>query len=230
MDIGRRVREVREDLGMQRTVLARRVGVAENTIYRIETGERTPSVGLLERIARELRTEPAELLREAVPLAPARQEVGQPKPREEERLMDRPEVRAWLTEQGHMSGEEFLSWAGEHESLEEIEDAIAELHAKRDELLAALRTSAVRKVLFPVPPGLSKDETRNWLLKPPGRWELQWEIRHEYLARELVLEDYSRQLFALGETEDYLVRVRDPKRHEQLLEEKRVAVAELAFA
>src|SRR5829696_3232308 len=69
MDIGRRVREVREDLGMQRTVLARRVGAAENTIYRIETGKRTPSVELLEKIARELRTEPAEFLRGPVPLA-----------------------------------------------------------------------------------------------------------------------------------------------------------------
>jgi len=49
---------------MQRTVLARRVGVAENTIYRIETAKRTPSVVLLEKIARELRTEPAEFLRE----------------------------------------------------------------------------------------------------------------------------------------------------------------------
>jgi transcriptional regulator with XRE-family HTH domain len=76
MDIGRRVREVREDLGMQRTVLARRVGVAENTIYRIETGERTPSVGLLEKIARELRTEPAELLREPAPKASAPSNAG----------------------------------------------------------------------------------------------------------------------------------------------------------
>jgi transcriptional regulator with XRE-family HTH domain len=64
MNIGQRVREAREVLGMQRTVLARRVGVAENTIYRIETAKRTPSVELLEKIARELRTEPAELLRE----------------------------------------------------------------------------------------------------------------------------------------------------------------------
>src|SRR5215211_5409424 len=73
MDIGQRVREVREDLGMQRTVLARRVGVAENTIYRIETGKRTPSVEVLEKIARELRTEPAEFLREPVPLDEAPQ-------------------------------------------------------------------------------------------------------------------------------------------------------------
>src|SRR5215216_3186184 len=71
MNIGQRIREVREDLGMQATVLARRAGVAPNTIYRIETGERTPSMALLEKIARELRTEPAELLREPVPLADA---------------------------------------------------------------------------------------------------------------------------------------------------------------
>jgi transcriptional regulator with XRE-family HTH domain len=56
---------------MQRTVLARRVGVAENTIYRIETGKRTPSVELLEKIAHELRTEPADLLKEPVPLGEA---------------------------------------------------------------------------------------------------------------------------------------------------------------
>jgi transcriptional regulator with XRE-family HTH domain len=71
MNVGQRIREVREDLGMQATVLARRAGVAPNTIYRIETGERTPSMALLEKIARELRTEPAELLREPVPLAEA---------------------------------------------------------------------------------------------------------------------------------------------------------------
>lgn len=64
MNIGQRIKEVREDLGMQSSVLARRVGVAANTIYRIEAGDRTPSVALLEKIARELRTEPAELLRE----------------------------------------------------------------------------------------------------------------------------------------------------------------------
>jgi transcriptional regulator with XRE-family HTH domain len=68
MNIGQRVKEAREDLGMQATVLARRVGVAPNTIYRIETGDRTPSVALLEKIARELRTEPANLFKEPVPL------------------------------------------------------------------------------------------------------------------------------------------------------------------
>ncbi|MDP9475643.1 MAG: helix-turn-helix domain-containing protein [Actinomycetota bacterium] len=66
---------------MQRTVLARRVGVAENTIYRIETGKRTPSVELLEKIARELRTEPAELLRElAEPVGAGKDEAPSPGP------------------------------------------------------------------------------------------------------------------------------------------------------
>jgi transcriptional regulator with XRE-family HTH domain len=67
MDVGRRIREVREDLGMPAAVLARRIGVAPNTVWRYESGEREPSMAMLEKIARELRTEPAELLRERTP-------------------------------------------------------------------------------------------------------------------------------------------------------------------
>jgi transcriptional regulator with XRE-family HTH domain len=78
MDLGRRIREVREDLGMPAAVLARRIGVAPNTVWRYESGEREPSMAMLEKIARELRTEPAELLREPVPLAEAPQETGPP--------------------------------------------------------------------------------------------------------------------------------------------------------
>jgi transcriptional regulator with XRE-family HTH domain len=82
MNVGQRIRETREDLGMQGAALARRVGVSRNTIYRIERGERTPSMALLERIARELRTEPSELLKgPAVPAgkAEAPAEAGQAK-------------------------------------------------------------------------------------------------------------------------------------------------------
>jgi len=69
MNVGQRIREAREDLGMPQTVLARRVGVARNTIGRYESGEHEPSFAMLEKIARELRTEPAEFLRTPVPLA-----------------------------------------------------------------------------------------------------------------------------------------------------------------
>src|SRR5829696_337791 len=66
MDVGRRIREAREDLGMPAAVLARRIGVAPNTVWRYESGEREPSMAMLAKIARELRTEPAELLWEPV--------------------------------------------------------------------------------------------------------------------------------------------------------------------
>ncbi len=64
MDIGQRIREAREDLGVPRTVLARRAGVAPNSLYLIETGRRRPSMTMLEKLARELRTDPAELMTE----------------------------------------------------------------------------------------------------------------------------------------------------------------------
>ncbi len=64
MNVGQRIREAREELGMQRTVLARRLGVASNTLWRYESGEREPSMAMLERVARELHTDPAEFLRE----------------------------------------------------------------------------------------------------------------------------------------------------------------------
>jgi transcriptional regulator with XRE-family HTH domain len=72
MNIGGRVRELREDLGMSQAELARRVGAARNTVVMIENGSRVPSMALLEKLARELRTEPAELLKEPIrPLAEA---------------------------------------------------------------------------------------------------------------------------------------------------------------
>jgi transcriptional regulator with XRE-family HTH domain len=71
MDIGRRIRDVRDDLGMPAAELARRVGVAPNTVWRYESGEREPSMAMLEKIASALRTQPAELLREPSPSAEA---------------------------------------------------------------------------------------------------------------------------------------------------------------
>lgn len=69
MNLGQRIREAREELGMQRTVLARRLGVAPNTVWRWEAGDREPSMALLEKIARVLRTDMADLMREpSVPL------------------------------------------------------------------------------------------------------------------------------------------------------------------
>ena len=73
LEVGKRIREIREEYGMSQAELARRVGVAGNHLYQVEAGSRRPSLGLIERIARELRTEPAEFLREPAPLAQAPQ-------------------------------------------------------------------------------------------------------------------------------------------------------------
>jgi transcriptional regulator with XRE-family HTH domain len=78
MEIGRRIREARDELGMQRTVLARRVDTHPNYLYELEIGKRMPSLEMLEKIARVLRVEPAELLREPAPLGEAPQGSGQP--------------------------------------------------------------------------------------------------------------------------------------------------------
>ena len=78
MNVGQRIREAREELGMQRTVLARRLGVAPNTVWRYESGEREPSIAMMEKIAHELRTDLADLMREPVPLGEA-SETGPPR-------------------------------------------------------------------------------------------------------------------------------------------------------
>jgi putative transcriptional regulator len=64
VNIGPKMREIRRDLGMTQAELARRAGVARNTVVLIEAGKRRPSIGLLEKFAHLLRTEPAELMRE----------------------------------------------------------------------------------------------------------------------------------------------------------------------
>jgi len=70
MNVGQRIKEARQERGVPVTTLAYRSGVAPATIYRIESGDRAPSMALLERIARELEVEPADLLKEsALPLA-----------------------------------------------------------------------------------------------------------------------------------------------------------------
>jgi transcriptional regulator with XRE-family HTH domain len=77
MNVGRRIKEARQGQDVPVTALAYRCGVSPATIYRIESGDRTPSMALLDKIARELRVEPAELLRESVPKASPRPEPGQ---------------------------------------------------------------------------------------------------------------------------------------------------------
>ncbi len=47
---------------MTQVALAKRVGVHQVTIARLETGERRPSMDLLQRLAKTLKTKVSELL------------------------------------------------------------------------------------------------------------------------------------------------------------------------
>jgi ribosome-binding protein aMBF1 (putative translation factor) len=52
MDLAETVYRAREDAGLTQTELARRMGTTQSAIAAIEAGSRTPTVDLLERLAR----------------------------------------------------------------------------------------------------------------------------------------------------------------------------------
>ncbi len=84
MDIGHRIRELREARELTVRVLSDRTGLAENSIARIERGERMPGATSVEAIARGLGVAPGALFEDPVLLGKgeAPEEAG---PSEEER-------------------------------------------------------------------------------------------------------------------------------------------------
>lgn len=60
---GATVKRLRNQRGWTQEALAKRVRVAPNTIARIETGNRRPSLTLLERLARGFKVGIADLFR-----------------------------------------------------------------------------------------------------------------------------------------------------------------------
>lgn len=63
MDVGRRIRELREEQHLTQEELGRRAGVDSQTVYRYEAGSRFPSLAKLEEIAQALGVGPEELVR-----------------------------------------------------------------------------------------------------------------------------------------------------------------------
>jgi transcriptional regulator with XRE-family HTH domain len=225
-----RLREWRESQGLTQKELAAGAGASEYTVARAEAGlEIRPNTArrlasVLDVAVADLMERPPVPLGEPVPLAVA----PDPGPRDEP-LISRPEVREWLLEQGHTTQVEFLSLAGEFERLEEVEGAIGELHETRDRLIEKLKDQSVQAALFGPPrlEGLVGDDRIREIFRPAKlAWQLEWEIRSEYLARETALVNYSRTLFVEGAAEDYLVRAsvdeHHHERHQRLLEARRV--------
>ncbi len=64
MSIGARIRDLRQALRLKQGELARRAGIAQNTLSQIELGKTTPSVPTLEKIAWGLGVDLPQLLEE----------------------------------------------------------------------------------------------------------------------------------------------------------------------
>ena len=64
MGMGQRIRELREERELTVRALSDRTGLAENSIARIERGERMPGAASVEAIARGLGVSPGELFEE----------------------------------------------------------------------------------------------------------------------------------------------------------------------
>jgi transcriptional regulator with XRE-family HTH domain len=69
MQIGRRIRELREEKGLGQAELARRAGLYTNTLYRFEKGLQTPGATMVEKLANAIGVEPGALFEEG-PVGP----------------------------------------------------------------------------------------------------------------------------------------------------------------
>jgi transcriptional regulator with XRE-family HTH domain len=227
VSIGDKVRATRKAAGISQEEVARRAGVSLNVINRLERGViLDPHYSTLRGIASALGVPVEDLVRE--PALAGKAEAPETRPADEP-LISRPEVREWLSEQGHETLEEFRSMVEELETLEEVEQAIGELREKRDGLVDKLGDRFVLVELFgPVRlEGLVGDARLREVFRPIElARKLKREIRREYDAREDALAEYSSVLFVGGKADDYLVREpvgeRDRERHERLLEARRM--------
>jgi transcriptional regulator with XRE-family HTH domain len=228
--LGRKLRVLRAERGLTLREASSLTGVTKETISGLERGIRHPHDVTLAKLADGYGVPVEELLED--PVLAGKAEAPETRPADEP-LISHPEVREWLFEGGHTTREEFLSLAGELETLEEVEGAIGELHETRDGLIEKLKDRSVQAALFGPPrlEGLTGDDrTREFFELTNLAWKLEWEIRREYGVRENALVNYSRVLFVEGAAEDYLARgpigELDHERHERMLEEHRQVLEE----
>src|SRR5215213_5837411 len=93
MDLGHRVRDLRNARRLSQIELAAQAGVARNTLNRIENGHLMPTAPVIEHLAEALNVAPGALFEEPVPLGEAPREAGPPEKSEEERRSGY--LRAW---------------------------------------------------------------------------------------------------------------------------------------
>ncbi len=62
LDFGRRVKRRRQALTLSQPELAKRAGISRGYLARVELGMQSPTLEVIERLARALRVTPGELL------------------------------------------------------------------------------------------------------------------------------------------------------------------------
>lgn len=189
-EFGAVIKQLRNEKGWSQGQLAVYSETSQPTVNQIETGKRNPSTETLEKLARALEVEVADLF----PKAPRGLSL-EPSPLDG--------VEEWLATHGHRDEAQFRDDLlgldldiDEEERPRGLENAIAELRLTRDRLLEDLKKPATRTTLFPRRSGLpTKEERIREALRPAKEaWGLEWEIRKEYLAREVALINHGRGL------------------------------------
>ena len=189
-EFGAVIKQLRNEKGWSQGQLAVYSETSQPTVNQIETGKRNPSTETLEKLARALEVEVADLF----PKAPRRASPELP-------LFN--SVEEWRAAHGHRDEDQFRAYVMDLDlDIDKkgrprgLEHAIAELRHTRDRLLQDLKRPATRNALFPRRSGLpTKDERIREALRPAKEaWKLEWEIRREYLAREVDLINHGRRL------------------------------------
>jgi transcriptional regulator with XRE-family HTH domain len=226
MSIGTRIRDLRWDRRLKQGELARRAGIAQNTLSRIELGETTPSVPTLEKIARGLSIDLSDLLQESggagTGSAPVQPERGKA-------LLENHHVREWLQEHGArfglMGDEEFVDYVRSNLGPKDLEIDEAGVPQRLLEVAHDLKTEGdkIDDVLFSPNRRKSLDRLLGEIYAEDlaglgaveraietGRMasELRTRLRSSYLARETSLINYSVYLQAAGLTKGRLVHGR----------------------
>jgi transcriptional regulator with XRE-family HTH domain len=215
MEVGKRIREVRDAYGMSRNELARRVGVAGNHLYQIEAGNRTPSLGLLERVAQALRVAPAELVREG----------GLAKLQE---LLENPRVSGWL--QAKLKDASFV-FMGDADFEDEVvggdpDEVTARLVEERDSVLRALERSGMAAELFPadVSAITTKQERLAEAMRPYRELtKLKALLAREYQIKERIVMNYIRHLSLIDAEANEGSYAGDEVRRHAFREERKLA-------
>lgn len=171
--MARRLRELRDERVLSTRGLARRAGVAHDTIIQLEAGRRRAHPGTIRKLAAALDVEPSEL-------AYLRAQGGEDSPKVPALLQ--PQVQAWLRERGaerHLQRDEKYAERIERLGVEQVVEEVGALSGERSDLKAALGKPSR------LPEGV-RDQRR----------ELRRELSALFLARLIALKNRGEALIA----------------------------------